>query len=172
MSKLITLKDNKTSENIYPTTSTKLVLDDNGNNVLEFVENCIYEVKLYIEEEITNIKQVGESIKNLEGKKSSTKDELVISNCVTQVEINKNRITEINNLSNSAQDRILRTKLNDHIYNEIDVVDVLNYLEETTCFIEYGTPSTYPTRKRILVDDNKLYIGFNEKWYVIKLSKE
>ena len=171
MSKLITLKDNKTSEYIYPTTSTKLIIDDNGNNVLEFVENSIYEVKLYVKKEITNIKQIGESIKNLEGRKSSTKDELIISKNITQVELNKNHITEIDNLSDKILDRVQKIKLDQNIYNELNVIDVLNYLNETTSFIEYGTPTTSPTRKRIMVDDNNLYIGLGEKWYVIKLDK-
>ena len=170
MSKLITLIDSNTSEYVYPTTSTNLIIDDNGSSILEFVENSIYEVKFYINNEAANIKQLGNSIKKLKGR-TNTEEELDISKNVTQIEINKNSIAEINHLSNHVQDNIQTIKISDDTYDEIGVVNVLNYLSNTIDLIEYGTPTTSPSRKRIMVDEKNLYIGLNKTWYVIKLDR-
>lgn len=169
MSKYITIKDNKTSESLFPTTHTDLILDDNGNSILGFVDNKIKELDFTIAKKTNKIIHSENSIINLDGK-NPTREEKIISKNVTQIAINKNTLTNLELNLNTEQNRLDNSITKDNCYTENDVIEVLDYLNKTTGFIEFGTPTTKPNRKRIMVDNNNLYIGIYDHWYVIKLK--
>lgn len=170
MDKLIKLINNKTLEPVYPTTHTSLVLDnDDDKDIAEYVEEEIKTFNKFATVEINKIIDSNNKIKNLENRTGSTEEEKRISKEIVLIEDNKNKIIELNLISNTVQEKINNsTIVVKDIYEKEDIIEIMTNINNFTDFVEYGTPTTAPKRKRIMIDDENLYIGILNTWYVVR----
>ena len=167
MGKLIELIDNKTLDPIYPTTHTDFVLDNKGGNIASFVDKEINELNESTVSKINKIINSNNIIKTLKNKQEPTVEEIKISTEIILIEDNKNKISELNLISDTVHKKIYKSITDQDLYDGVDIIEILDNIDNFAEFIEYGTPTTAPGRKRLMIDEENLYIGLLNKWYVV-----
>ena len=175
MAELITLRNQKTGEIIYPVTTYKNVFNKKGSNILGYVDHQINQVKDFVQRGLDVVTTEQEKIKKLEGSDLSP-ESVEISNQISQI------IEHSENVNQLEQDKI---KIKEEIYcsdnlnisdfiNDKGVEEITNTIASEKIFIKYcKVPPTYaPIKNTIKICSNGYaYIGINGIWYSIKLSQ-
>lgn len=175
MAELVTLKDQKTGEVVYPVTTYKNVLNKKGSNILGYLDHQVEYVRNYVQNGLSIVTTEQEKIKNLEGSDFS-KTSIKISSRISQIiehgenvdllEQDKDKIIEELN----SPDNLKISEFTD----EIGVKNIADTIASEKIFVKYcNVPPTYaPIKNTIKICSNGYaYVGISGVWYVIKLSQ-
>lgn len=166
MSKLITIKDRITGEEVYPTIPVNSAIDETGSNILGVVEKKLDVLQ-------NNVNQVKSSSITLLGKIKTNPE---LSNKEKRLSAQVNQIHQNNqnlNLLKDAQTTITSNlsvdniSKDDDIYTTEDVMRSEEIILESRSYLTFDkVPKYAPKGRRILIgEDGYLYIGINKVWY-------
>lgn len=171
MAKIIKMIDPNTQEQVYPTTSSTLVLNKNGSNIHGIFDKKTDSMMNSVREGVGEVGQSIESIKNLSGMSSISDSIKRLANNVVQIQSNSVKLNIASNLVEQITPRIegiVSDDIRDQVYKSEELVDLVDNSLNTRVQIIQGTPQTAPRGKELRVgDDGKLYIGLEGVWYVI-----